>query len=308
MRPDFLFIGPDKTGSTWIYELLRAHSEVFVPEVKDLYFFDRHYDRGLEWYLSFFADAPAGARAAGELSHDYLFSPEAAERIARDLPGVRLLTCLREPVERTFSHYLYMVRSGRTREPFERALEAYPELIDNSRYASHLEPWLARFDRGQIRILWFERLKADPREFAGEIFDFLGVSPLEGFPYERRVLAAARPRVHGLARLAKRGADLFRELGLARLVGAVKRSPTVRRLLYRTYRREEKPRLHPATRARLAERFRPEVERLEELLGVALEGWPSGSRGRWTPRREARQMTTGGGDGGTDDEREGSAP
>src|SRR5437868_1940103 len=142
MKPTFLFIGPDKSGSTWLSEILRQHPACFVPPLKDIYFFDRYYDRGLSWYLSQFDGAPASARAVGELSHDYLFSTQAADRIRNDLSGVSLLVCLREPVERTFSHYLYMVRSGRTTESFEDALEHFPELVENSRYATHLRTYL----------------------------------------------------------------------------------------------------------------------------------------------------------------------
>lgn len=298
MKPTFLFIGPDKTGSTWMYEVLRRHPLVFVPSVKDLYFFDRHYDRGLEWYLSFFAEAPLETRAAGELSHDYLFSPEAAERIARDLPRVRLLTCLRNPAERTFSHYLYMVRSGRTRAPFERALDEFPELVRNSLYATHLERWYARFEPERIRVLWFERLQADAAGFAREIFDFLRVSPVDGIPYERRVLPASRPRLHGLAKLAKRGADLVRDIGLTRMVGRVKGSALVRRLLYRPYGEAERPSLHPQTRNRLIERFRPDVARLERLLGVDLAHWLKPAReGRDAARPSEPQDVSGGTEG-----------
>ena len=84
MKPNFLFIGPDKTGSSWLYQILRGHPECHVPELKDIYFFDRFYARGLDWYLSLFDSAAPGARAVGELSHDYLFSPAAAERIAKE--------------------------------------------------------------------------------------------------------------------------------------------------------------------------------------------------------------------------------
>src|SRR5262245_9286020 len=144
-RPDFLFIGPDKCGSSWLYELLRQHPACFVPVAKDLYFFDRHFARGWEWYQRQFAGAPAGCRAIGELSHDYLFSREAPARIAAGLPGVKLVTILREPVERSFSHYLYLVRTGRTRSPFAQALREFPELTRNSLYAHHLQAWFERF-------------------------------------------------------------------------------------------------------------------------------------------------------------------
>ncbi|MGH7540174.1 MAG: sulfotransferase [Gemmatimonadota bacterium] len=272
-RPDFLFIGPDKTGSTWLYEVLRRHLRCYVPEVKDLYYFDRYYDRGPDWYLSHFAAAPADARAVGELSHDYLFSPAAARRIARDLPGVRLLTCLRDPVERTFSHYLYLVRSGLVREPFEEALRRRPELIEHSLYARHLRPYLARFPRGRIKILWFERLRDDPEAFAREACDFLGLDVREALPLPSRVLPAARPRVHALARLAKWGANACRDLGFARAVGLVKRSPLAQRALYVPYRGAARPSPAAAWRDRLRERFREDVEDLGRLLDIDLRHW-----------------------------------
>lgn len=246
-----------------------------MPPAKDLYFFDRYYERGLDWYLEFFRDAPPAARAIGELSHDYLFSPQAAQRIYRDLPDVRLLTCLRDPVERTFSHYLYLVRSGLTRQPFEQALEHFPELINNSRYATHLEPYLERFGKERLLVLFFDDLKSDARGFANTVFTFLDLPYLDTLPYEQRVLPASRPRSQGLARLAKAGANLARTFGLADLVGNVKRS-TLAKTLYRPYNPGEKPVLAAATRARLRQTFATEIHRVQELTGRDLQHWLTG--------------------------------
>jgi hypothetical protein len=270
--PNFLFIGPDKTGSSWLFDVLDEHPRCFVPPAKDIYFFDRHYERGLDWYLGFFADAPADALAVGELSHDYLFSPLAAERIRRHFPEMRLLTCLRDPVERTFSHYLYLVRSGLTAAPFEEALERFPELVDHSRYARHLEAWFARFDSRQIAVLWFDELVRDPAAFARDVFRFLEVPvvPLESIG--RRTLPASRARSVALARLAKGGANAARMLGLANLVGVTKRSRLMR-LLYRPYGDAERPVPGADTVRRLRRAFAPELRRLEELLGRRVERW-----------------------------------
>lgn len=274
-HPDFLFIGPDKTGSSWLYELLRRHPQCFVPECKDIYFFDRYYGRGMDWYRSFFSEAPAGAGAVGELSHDYLFSEEAAERIRRELPQVRLIASLRNPVERTFSHYLYMIRSGRTRLPFDKALKTFPELIGNSLYHKHLSRYFERFDAAQIKVLWFDDLKDNPRRFGEECLDFLGLDRRHGFDYRTKVREASSPRSYWLAKALKAGANAARALRMERLVGAVKHSPLAQ-LLYRPYAQGEKPVLDAEARARLETVFASDIAQLERLLNVDLGHWQGG--------------------------------
>lgn len=283
-KPTFLFLGPDKTGSTWLYGILRSHPQCYVPDIKDIYFFDRHYDRGLAWYCSFFEQAPADARAVGELSHDYLFSGDAASRIRADVPDAKLLTVLRNPVERTFSHYLYMVRSGRTRLPFEQALESFPELTRNSHYLVHLEPYRALFPGRQLGVFFFDDLRADAAAFAARIFAFLGVDFVEDLPYHERVLGASQARSRAVAHLMKSGANFARELGWLRLVGRVKSSPAVQRLLYRTYAPRSQPVLRPETAEGLGHLFYDETSALEAWTGRDLSAWKSSPAGSYGGR------------------------
>lgn len=79
--PNFIYIGPDKAGSSWLHEVLLTHHQVFMPPAKDLYFFDRYYDRGLGWYLGQFAGATSDQSVVGEVCQDYLFSSQAPLRI-----------------------------------------------------------------------------------------------------------------------------------------------------------------------------------------------------------------------------------
>lgn len=272
VRPTFLFIGPDKSGSTWLYEILRRHPHCFVPVCKDLYFFDRYYDRGIDWYLSFFDSAGPDTLACGELSHDYLFSPLAAERIARDLPGVTLLTCLRDPAQRTFSHYLYMVRGGRVRGSLGHALREYPELLDNSRYHKHLSVYFAAFPVNRIDVLYYDQLQADPVQFGRRVCESLGLPVMHDLGYVCRVLPAARPRSRWLARLAKVGANAVRDAGFPQVVGKLKRSRAAG-LLYRPYADGERPRLDGEMRAQLVDLLRDDILRLQDLLQRDLTAW-----------------------------------
>ena len=83
--PNFLYIGPDKAGSSWLHEALLHHPNIFLSEAKDLYFFDRYYDRGLAWYASQFRNAQPIHTVVGEVCPDYLASP-VAPRPHRGVP------------------------------------------------------------------------------------------------------------------------------------------------------------------------------------------------------------------------------
>jgi len=80
--PNFLHLGPSKSGSTWLHEVLISHPEIYFTGAKDLYFFSRCYDRGLSWYSAQFRDARPEHKIIGEFSPDYLACPAGPERIA----------------------------------------------------------------------------------------------------------------------------------------------------------------------------------------------------------------------------------
>lgn len=268
--PNFLFLGPDKAGSSWIHRALAAHPEVFMTPAKDPWFFDVNYERGWDWYLSNF-EGRGEARIVGEASHNYLFSDAAADRIARDLADPFLAVCLREPAERAFSAYLFLVRQGITTQPFEDALERFPALVDNGLYATHLRRYLDRFPRERIHLAIFDELERSPQAFYDGFLSFLGVAPHRLDPaLEEKMLPASRARSRMLTQVVRAGAQAFRRVGLVKPVGIVKNHPLVQRLLFRPYREADRPRPHPDTMRRLRERFAPEIDALDRELGLDL--------------------------------------
>ena len=147
-HPNFIYIGPDKAGSSWLHEILRRHPQVYMPPAKGLYFFDRYYDRGLSWYLSQFTGARPEHLVRGEVCQDYLFHPDVPDRIAESLGSLEMMVTLRDPADPpAFSSYLHMLRSGWEPGTFEEALDRYSELIEHGRYATHLERFVQRFGR-----------------------------------------------------------------------------------------------------------------------------------------------------------------
>jgi Sulfotransferase family len=279
-RPNFLYIGPDKAGSSWLHEVLIRHPQVFLTEAKDLYYFDRYFDKGPEWYLGHFRGASERHAVVGEVCQDYLFHPEAPQRIAELVPDARLMVTLREPAARAWSSYLYMRKHGIDPGSFREALRSRPELLEHGRYAAHLRRYLERFDRSQLYVGVFDDLTDDPQGFLDGVLRFLHIAPmpLDDSLKESR-LAAAEARSVALARLARKAAEWTREHDRAEVVGRVKRSPLLQRALYRPLK-ESGPKLSGADAAHVRELLAEDVSDLEELTGLSLRarwGWRTAS-------------------------------
>jgi hypothetical protein len=263
--PDFLYIGTSKAGSTWLFNALSVHEDVWLASNKGLYFFDAHFDRGVDWYRQQFEDADG--RAVGEFSHSYLSSPEAPARIAAYSPSMRLLVCLREPVDRAFSDYLDLVKNNGFAGSFSQAVEQYPRLLDRGRYATHLSRYLEHFPAAQLHVGLFDDLKTSPQGYADEVYDFLGVDRVAlSAGHLRARMPAGRPRNATMVGLTKRASKVAASVGLRRWRSRIKRSTMVRSALYKEYR-DVKPRPDPDLGLELRRGFAEEVARLDDLLG-----------------------------------------
>jgi len=272
VRPNFLFVGPDKAGSSWLFRVLAAHPEVFLSPAKDTYFFDRYYDRGSNWYFSRFSDARPHHRVIGEICHDYLFSVDAPQRILDTLgPEVKILTCLREPADRAFSDYLNRVRSGDGGlGSFAEAIAAHPQIVETGRYSRWVRNYLEVFGSSNVKVSIFDDLSVDPQHFLTDITDWLGISAM---PLTQEQRAPARPAAESrsprLTRVLRRGASSARRLGLEGIVGRVKSSPAVEGALYRQY--QDRPQPDAATVNAIRASVRDDVIALSDLTGIPFD-------------------------------------
>ena len=264
--PNFAYIGTSKAGSTWLFNALAGHPDVYLASDKGLYYFDSHFDEGSQWYLDHFR-AAGDKVAVGEISHSYLSSPEAPARIAELNPEMRLLVCLREPVDRAFSDYLDLVKNAQYDGPFSEALEKFPRLLDRGRYATHLQRYLDLFPREQLHVSLFDDLRTDAQAYADEVFAFLGVQRLQLPPADLKSrMPAGKARSSAVAAAAKAASTMAKRAGLRRLRSRVKRSVLVRQALYRPYK-DDRPTIDPALAQELRRDFTDEVLRLDSLLG-----------------------------------------
>lgn len=185
MLPTFIVAGATKSGTTAIYEYLKAHPQVCMAWMKEPNFFTREipvsrYEKGLAWYESLFQTC-GGAEAVGEVSPAYMPRQDTPNLIAEVLPDIQLLFLLRNPVERLYSHYRYALQRGLRLPGLDQMLEErHPELeeaIHISAYDLHLERYLQVFPKKQMSVFIYEEFRAEPQAILADIFRTLGVDP-----------------------------------------------------------------------------------------------------------------------------------
>ena len=96
--PDFLGVGTQKGGTTYLHNLLKCHPQIFLAHPKEIHFFSLHWQKGKDWYFSHFNDATDN-QVCGEFTPYYLYHPEAPQRICSLLPEVKNIILLRDPVK-----------------------------------------------------------------------------------------------------------------------------------------------------------------------------------------------------------------
>src|SRR5579871_5444493 len=190
-RPGLFVIGAMKSGTNYLRKLLDRHPSIFMTEANEpSYFVDPEelkviwperwangYWRDERNYLRLFA--PAGdALILGEASTNYTKIPlvnGVAERLHRFNPDARLIYLLRDPVERTISHYWHMVRYHTEYRSIAAAIKHEPQYVAVSNYAMQLAPFRERFGDDRIVVLTHEELVRDPYTTMEVLYRWLGL-------------------------------------------------------------------------------------------------------------------------------------
>ena len=207
LRPTYLVIGAQKSGTTSLHAYLARHPAVLAAAKKETEYFNRSYAEGERSYLACF---PLALRAVvvrlrrgvwpavGEATAAYIFDPRVPERVHAFDPRMKLIAVLRDPVDRAYSHYQMEVRWGRDTLPFDEALEhekvevarelaliaerplergdGFPSsYVARGRYAEQLERWLCFFPPSRLLVLTSDELLSEPAETMARVARFLGI-------------------------------------------------------------------------------------------------------------------------------------
>ena len=297
--PNFFIVGAARSGTTSLDQYLSQHPEIFITTKKETHFFareqlpvcykgpgDERMNRLLirdeDQYAQLFSEA-AGAKAIGEASAFYLCYPRSAEMIAQTVPDAKIIMVLREPVARTYSAYMFLLRDGRETLGFEEGLNMEEERKEGdfepmwwyrelSLYYSQVKHYLDVFGPKCVKVLLYEELFSRQEQVLQDVFSFLGVKEdviidtsvrynLSGSPKSRKLYSMLNNFIFNPNPLEQRIKTLvpkhLREKWASKLIGAVTRPIP----------------LEPQVEEKLKAFYAEDVEKLEDLLQRDLLSW-----------------------------------
>lgn len=290
-RVDFIGIGAEKSGTTWLGQCLSEHPEICFAKNREVYFFndvDPHYLshtntkylRGTDWYKSQYRYC-SNNKQRGEWTITYICTEETAKRIKKLFPKVKLIVCLRNPVDRALSQYLHEIRLGLIKKgtPFEEVIESRPDYIEKGYYAKQLKNYYKYFKKTQLLVLVYEKVKKNPNVNIQKIYDFLELKDNKFVPpsINKKVNIARKavfPRLNGFMIrteyfLRANGFDFL--LSFFEEVGLRKMALRVRDLNNKHYEKYSK--MDDDIQKKLHNIYKDDIEELEGLINHDLSLW-----------------------------------
>lgn len=287
-RLDFIGIGAAKAGTTWLCDNLALHPDIYIPEKKELVYFNPtlirmpgtpnpDYDKPVEWLHEFYKASEK--RINGEFSVQYMQVEGTAQKIYDYNPNAKIIAMLRHPAEQVFSYWQYNIQRGVVSyKTLEAAIKGRPDLFNSTFYYQQLKPYYDLFPKENIGVFLFDDMIADRKTFFKSITDFLGVAPFYPESLEQKSNVTKKPKSVFLNRviqgtrhfITKNGLEwiipLLKGLGIVQLGTFIRDKANVTKI-------KNKPKLNIEQKNRLVDYYLSDIEELEKLIGRDLSKW-----------------------------------
>ena len=290
--PDFIIAGAPKCSTTALAFFLSEHPGVSISRIKEPRFFTKikgdmektiagegprlsgNYEKGFEWYRSLFADVLPN-QLTGEASTVYFCNEDAAELIYKEVPKVKIVFLLRDPVKRLYSHYWQEYKLGFKFPSFEEMVAANnPRFVyykKISAYKENLIRYLQLFEREQILILIQEEFEKDAAEHFKKVQEFLGL-PIFDVDLNKRVNDQVVPKNRRIARIL----TVMQSSQVKKIIpeGLLIRASRWRRNLFSANTETFKyPPIDETIYKTLKKDFEKDIVFVEELIGRKIGEW-----------------------------------
>jgi hypothetical protein len=284
MKTNLFIVGAAKCATTSFHDYLGQHPDVCMSSIKEpnyfsheeikkdnLYYLGANLIDNLEDYNSLF-ETNSSYKIFGESSVSYISYPKTAEKIKNYNPDAKIIIFLRNPVERTFSHYLMDYTAGYFNAKLEDIIEnydttnaVYKQIIGLSFYSNQLQNYFEYFDKNQIKVIIYEDFITDIKKFMHEIEAFVGIEQYENysFPKENSYRGSQNKILNVFYRSVKLKQKLKKVI-----------PKNITRNLKNSMLKAEKPTIKLEDKQKLESKLYNDVRNIEKLLNINLsEKW-----------------------------------
>lgn len=273
-RPHFIVLGGHKCGTSSLHNYLAQHPEIYMPRIKGTDFFNREGNSGaitsIEKYHSFYQEM-TNEKIAGEVSSVYLYSKGACDAIKKYLPEAKLIAVLRNPAERAFSH---LNQLPETKKRDRKISEIFDEkkVLRNGFYSAPLNMYFDNFGRDRIKILLFDSLQNDKKNFFHSVFQWVDVNP--NFMPDTSIITRQGGEIKNqVVKNIFNGNNILHSTA-----GFLLRpftTPDQRRDLYKKAKNmfRQKNKLPEQLRKKLIDFYREDILQLQDMLDMDLSHW-----------------------------------
>ena len=292
--PNFMCLGATKSGTTTLYDILRQHSDIYIPSFKEPHFFDipDNFKNGLEWYKETYY-RNAESKIIADFTPTYFFDQYAPKRIFQSLgKDIKFLVLLRNPVDRAYSHYLHSIRDFHETETFNKSIKLESNrlmryinqkdylsylrhsYIQQSLYSRMLDRYLKYFSLDNFMFVSFEDEFLKERELTvKKILNFLELDSSVVLRTDIRSNPSSIAKSKYLKKLIKRGGwwrDLFKSL-----IPSLKIRQIIKNRIQRANISEfNPPQFSKQERIRIFNLyFKNDVTRLQTSLNMEFSSW-----------------------------------
>lgn len=250
MLPNFLVVGPPKSGTTSLQLYLNRHPDIFCRG--ETHYYDENYKKGIKWYEKQFQKWN-GEKRVGEKTPDYFYIKKIPEKIKKDIPDIKLIFILRDPIKRAYSHYYHNLRRGVEEKTFEEHINEKSIYVKVSMYSKHIERWKKHFQEKQMYFLKMNELNQTKLE---KIAEFLEVDSNFDFGELKKYNIGGSPRTKALAKISQN--KIIKKIPI--LSEGIKRGINMKRGKYPDMKKE--------TEQKLKDIFKPYNEELKKLAKI----------------------------------------
>lgn len=288
-KVNFIGIGAQKAGTTWIHNMLKYHPEVSFGRMKEINYFNdlgsyynkklySNYDKGVEWYHN--VAKIKNDKLNGDVSPDYLYDCyKSSKRIYQYNPNMKIIVTIRDPVERAYSQYLFASQRYYLGKSFEDVFFKNKEFKLRGMYYKQLKPYFDLFPKENIKIIKFEDIRDTPKKTLKEIEKFLGIKTFMPKNIGEKVNSTKTIRSKGLVRFisfihrikkTKLGKYMWKKNWFINLNSKISKFISLINV-----KEFKKPKMSDKTRKKLIPYFKEDIEYLEKITNINLEDWKS---------------------------------